>query len=435
MGKVTDLTGEQIVTPGGQAWYVAEAADPVNRVRYWKVEHVPCGTTRVGSHDQLMKLRSGTKNAPELPCLVCQPESSAAITQRVLDGNAENAADLAEAGSPLDQAWPGADPYEPKVVYQGKAVALDSSVEEPVWQIPALADCPVADNEELSGHLVDSAAATIVWHGKAEACEEAQEYMAVIRTKVTQPSKNYQGRSPGMSMLGGCERKLAWTLAEGKESSMSWRAFVGTCTHEWGLGPAFQEDNARQVREALERQAGVVQPGRWLIGARVAAGEPPARGVLDLYDRWRYEIVDWKVAGVTKLDQVRRGHVSDQYEVQLDLYGLGMALQGYRVETVALHVFPFGGRNAEVDDATFYRRTWNPDNALAALARRDRLNAMLTVADTQTVLEAASIQEDACDYCPVLRAGLCEGVNVKTDKGLAQIGWNPAPLPQAPPGT
>ncbi len=482
MPKLTDLTGRQV-----DGWTVVSPAETVKRIRFWNVVH-SCGVMAVRPHAML------TTNAVA-PCPECSPATEVGITLGHHQGPGDPAhlvgtpcaephktVSLGEckhqvqwrtcsvcgpAGGVLvnDKGIPSKSGLNltgavvkgsdgPTAAFKAAVTEAQEKVAELAarwtipaedslpasWTIPTLAPCPEPDALEDAHQLVDASQGIVSWSGKAEAAAEAQDYLAVIRARITQPAKDYTGRSPGMSALGGCERKLGGLLAFGKPTSTAWRPAIGTAADEYHLGPAFEDDNARMIRLAsslvtLGPQG--PQPGRWVTKAKVAAGDPKAYGILDLYDRRTQEVVDFKVSGVTKLEATRKGHVTDQYEVQLDLYGLGMTLLGYPVKTVALLVLPMGGRSCELEDASYYRRTWNPDNALAALARRDRITAMLSVADNpQTVLESLSIQEDACEYCPVLKAGLCEGVNIRQDKGLAQIGWNPTPisLPAPPPG-
>jgi hypothetical protein len=306
--------------------------------------------------------------------------------------------------------------------------------QEPVaataWSLPDEPDPePVLANMEPA----KPGSGIVVTFGRAEGIEAAQPYMDVIRRATSWEAR--PPSSPGMSGIGGCERKLAYRLAFGKPpGSGVWRPWVGTQVHgddacTMGLSGAFQSDNAAQVAAAHESQAPVVQPGRWILNQRVQVAG--ARGVLDLYDRQEHRVLDFKVPGITKVRATARGHVSDQYETQLDLYALGMEAQGFKVTSVALLVPPAAG---ELDDTAWWERAPDFENAHAKLRRRDRLAAMLEVADPLKVLELAGVEADSCDYCPVLRSGLCPGVDVRVDKGLAQIGWQPGPSVATPPG-
>ncbi len=453
MPKVVDLTGREV-----DGWTVLSPADTVKRIRFWNVIHDQCGELAVRPHAMLT-----TKAVA--PCPVCSPATEVGITLGHHQGPGDPAhlvgtpcAETRKCGHGIAGTYCGTcfpvGHEAPARMLAGEALNLKGAIVhgrdfpspnasgvawnvQTGWTIPDLAPCPEPLKD--AHQLVDAGSGIVSWSGRAEAAAEAQTYLAVIRQRITQPAKaSYvgTGRSPGMSALGGCERKLGGLLAFGKPLSSAWRPAIGTAADEYHLGPAFEDDNLRMVRAALESQAPVVQPGRWVTKAKVSAGDPKAYGILDLFDRWTGEVLDFKVSGVTKLDATRKGQITDQYETQLDLYGLGMTLLGYTVRSVALLVLPMGGRSCELEDASYYRRTWDPDNATRALARRDRIIAQLAVADPQTVLESLSIQEDACEYCPVQKMGLCEGVNVRQDKGLAQIGWNPQPisLPAPPPG-
>jgi hypothetical protein len=301
-----------------------------------------------------------------------------------------------------------------------------------LWTLPEPVEAPepVLDHQEPA----KPGSGILVTFGRAEGIEAAQPYMAVLRRATSWEAKP-DSRNPGMSGIGGCERKLAYRMAFGKAAGgPALRPWIGTQVHgddacTMGLSGAFQEDNRLLVAALADSQAPVVQPGRWVLNRRVNV--QGARGIIDLYDREEARLLDFKVPGITKVRAVTKGHVSDQYDTQLDLYALGLVEQGFPVRSVGLLVPPAAG---ELDDTAWYERAPDFENAHAKLRRRDRIAAMLEVARPLAVLEIAEIEADSCDYCPVLKAGLCPGVDVRVDKGLAQIGWQPGPSVATPPG-
>lgn len=428
MPKLTDLTGREIA--GG--YRVVDQADFVKRVAHWNIAHT-CGAATVLPHTMLTQALAGKLS--HLPaCPECEPIAEPGIDLGMHQGPGDPPHQVGtpcakDDGCTRCQLTPCecAAIFAPGAFLTTAAPGVETFTHEAGWVIPmtdAYTPEPTdtATGADVRGELHDAGTGAVAVYGKAEALLEAQEHLCVIRTAVTQPAKDANGHA-GMSALGGCERKLGWRLAYGKPAAMAWRPWVGTAAHgnrTIGLEKAYQDDNARALGDTP-------RPPRWLTDVRVEAGGE--RGKVDVYDSLLFEVVDWKVPGITAVRRVVKGHVSSQYNVQLDLYALGLNLAGYRVDTVALLALPAAG---ELEDAAWYSRPADLDNARAALARRDRINAMLEVAEPDRVLGALAVEADSCEYCPVFKAGRCPGVDVKEAKAPA-VAWDASSV-ALPPG-
>lgn len=427
MPKLTDLTGREIAGH----WRVISQAPSVKRVRHWNVQHAICGAERVQPHELVMRADAGKA---ELSCSTCTPAQDGPNPHRhpgTIHEQGELRVGEREAAEQAAHMLAGDRLNLVAGLVKGSATATPVVGQyEQGWEIQPTPDAGELLQVPVNGQLIDAGSGHLRIHGKAEALAEAQDHLDVIRRGISREAKPGNGTA-GMSALGGCERKLAWRLAYGKPAGTAWRPWVGTQAHgtaSTGLEGIYQADNALQAWKAQAAGwKGVVLPARWMTSTYVTVSN--ARGIIDLYDRERFEVVDWKVPGITAVRRVVSGKVSDQYEVQLDLYGLGMVERGYRVDTVALLVLPAAG---ELEDAAWMSRPVDLDRARAAIVRRDKINALLAVAPPDVVLGALEIQEDSCDYCPAKRAGQCPGFDPKPE-AAPSVAWDVAPI-EPPPG-
>lgn len=436
MPKLRDLRGETFA-----GWEVGDAAPFVKRVAHWFVSH-SCGNTVVRPHVLLQNVIAGKATMP--PCSTCEPQAEPMITNGHHVGPGDPAhlvgtpcaklvpmdpSGQAQALIPLHPDHQGctrcqttpcacAETFrttaleEAQLQHQQGWIVYDEPEPEELVQVP-------------KGELIDASTGALRVYGKAEALEEAQEHLDIVRRGIYEPAKPPNGRA-GMSGLGGCERKLGYRLAFGKPAKIAWRPWVGTQAHN-GLDLIYQRENKATMPEEFD----VSWRPRWITSTFVEVrGE---RGRIDLLDTLKAELIDFKVPGITAVRRVYKGEISGAYDTQLDLYALGMVALGYEVKTVALFVPPAAG---EIDDAAWYSRPADFANAVRALDRRDRINAALEGKDTAEradVLAKLEIEADSCDYCPVRAAKLCDGVDVKPVRGTSAITWDTTPV-APPPG-
>jgi hypothetical protein len=204
----------------------------------------------------------------------------------------------------------------------------------------------------------------------------------VLRDGMHGRQRNHQTR-PGPSQVGGCERRLGFHvctgIGNGTRDDTAWRPEVGTAGHAW-ITPWF-----------------AANPERWLAAFRVVS---PVEGELDLYDRLTKTIVDFKFAGVTTRKKAEKGQVSEKYEVQLDVYGLGVESAGLPVERVALLFLPASGSLAE---AVWYSRPYDRARGERAVERLRRIEAARDSGrPTEEILAGLEPTEDFCGGCPAL---------------------------------
>lgn len=435
MAPRADLTGQQI-----EGWTVSHKAPAQNRVPFWACEHDACGAHADLPHVTLTKAIAGKGTLPA--CTTCVPSDE----RRAIDHGMHLACGTAHL---LGTACPDGVQREPTktAVSPGAAPASAESTPAPIPHSPTSIDLTVftlgdlgydideraaeiqasvkatsalyyghpsetvapAAEPEPAAHLADAATGALVVHGRADRLEAPQDVLDVIRRAMHGQARNHPSE-PGPSQMGGCERRLGYHLAtgigNGRTDDGAWRPQVGTAVHAW-LDAVFIEDDAGRNPLAL---------ARWLVSYRVT---DPVAGTIDIADLERRTAIDFKITGKTTRDKAARGEVSDKYEVQLDLYALGLINDGYPIETVALLLLPASG---SLSEAVWYERPVNLDRAREAVARRDRIKAMLSVADVERVLPVLSTTDDFCGSCPAFGT-YCEGAAiVSTPPALRMVG-------------
>lgn len=236
------------------------------------------------------------------------------------------------------------------------------------------------------------------------------DLLDVIRAGMQERERAPMGNI-GPSMLGGCERKMGYQLAFGSDGARdddSWIATIGTAGHAW-------------LDDVIKRQVEPDGTRRWYGSKWITV---PVRGVIDVYDAHRREIVDFKIVGATTLGKARKGEIDRKYDVQLDVYGVGMIAAGYHVERVAALFLP---KTQGLGKAVWYSRPLDVGRAVKAVENLRRVEAIIgaaKIADEsglaygptyQSALDTLTPTEDFCGSCPALRAGYCKGV-VKVER-------------------
>ena len=194
----------------------------------------------------------------------------------------------------------------------------------------------------------------------------------------------------GPSEIGSpCKRRLAYKMLGTPQVNLGttgdqWRSWIGTQLHSG-------------MQEAVERQRA---SDRWQTELRLSVPGLPA-GNTDLLDLRHGGVIDHKFTGATAYDKARRGHVSDQYEIQADIYGLLAAALGHVIRFVAIVFWPANGNRA---DPVVHARDW--DGARAAKALSDHADLeRLTKAAGPAVLPMLPAVEHYCTTCPFWAPG------------------------------
>lgn len=229
-----------------------------------------------------------------------------------------------------------------------------------------------------------------------------QELIDLIRWAAADAPRSRQV-AVGPSEIGvDCMRRLAYRYtgtAACNTASDPWFSIVGTAVHDW-LDIAINQYNAKVLgppdgtREFAQR--------RYWTEERVTAtaDQHGVSGSCDLYDADRQTVIDHKVVGPTPLKKYRDSGPSNQYRIQVHLYGLGHAQAGRPVTEVAIAFYP---RNGYLTDLHVWSEPYQPQIALDALGRAATVQQMAAV--LPPALIPAHTDQAACTWCPFYRPG------------------------------
>ncbi len=191
----------------------------------------------------------------------------------------------------------------------------------------------------------------------------------------------------GPSELGHpCNRWLAHRLAGTPATGLQnppWRQAVGTAVHNefaaW-LHHWNAEHGTRYLAD-LRVHVGDLYPGR------------PIHGTLDALDLVTATVIDLKVPGPTAMKTYGTGKPeSQQYQVQVDLYGNGACNAGFPVASVGILRLPAAG---ELADAVWKPRPHDPQRAYDALNRAGGIARMVDALGAAAI----PIQPTTEHYC------------------------------------
>lgn len=192
--------------------------------------------------------------------------------------------------------------------------------------------------------------------------------------------------SIGPSEIGHeCLRRLAYKLIDipkvNEGSNGNWAAQVGTAIHAH-LAEIFEKIEGFKTEQKVTIRGGL-------------------SGTVDLYDEVRGIVMDWKTTGASGLKERRSSGATTQQQIQVQLYGYGLAQQGLPVNQVALIYLPTSGG---IDDMHIELYDYDEKIALAALERLDNLYALLTSIDVEQFPSMwaviPKVSSRLCNYCP-----------------------------------
>jgi hypothetical protein len=192
---------------------------------------------------------------------------------------------------------------------------------------------------------------------------------------------------PGMSEIGAeCPRQLAYKVAGVPPvnfSSEPMPSLTGTGMHA-------------ELAAIFSRLDGGT--GRYLIESPVKLrGDEGIEipGTVDLYDRRRRIVIDWKTTKAARLRKVRAEGPPGRYLTQIQCYAAALAQTGETPERVAIVYLPHDG---SLNDLWAYTAAIDPDVPIQALRRyREILNA---VAPGNDPLAVDAQPTRLCGYCP-----------------------------------
>jgi hypothetical protein len=117
-------------------------------------------------------------------------------------------------------------------------------------------------------------------------------------------------------------------------------------------------------------------------------------GTADAYHKPSATIVDWKFVGAAAMKIYTRHGPGQQYRTQAHLYGLGMSLQGYTVDHVAIVFIPRAGLSSGI-------HVWSePYSDTVAGQALDRLAAIRTITAVEGPAGLPASPDAKCDWCP-----------------------------------
>ena len=215
-------------------------------------------------------------------------------------------------------------------------------------------------------------------------------YLELIETirKASTFAPRSQQVAIGASEIGvECIRRLSYKMLNWpkvNDSSEVWPAAVGTAIHAH-LADIFAKDENYEVEQRVQIRGGIY-------------------GTVDLYDKRRGIVLDWKTTGTSGLEKRKRSGGTNQHITQVQLYGYGKENQGAPVSFVGLVYLPTSGSLADmVVDLHPYSR----EEAEKSLARIDDIQTMLSMIDVennpQMWEQIPSSSDRLCMYCPYFK--------------------------------
>jgi hypothetical protein len=203
------------------------------------------------------------------------------------------------------------------------------------------------------------------------------EIHALIETAIRDQPRSRQvevGPSElGTDSLHTLAAKLAgWP----KPRQVAWLPYIGTAVHAQfeRLFPTFNENgfdpDGTKQRFETEKHVQIGHLAGLYDGYDIG-------GSIDLYDRQHAATIDWKIVGATTLRNVKANGVSQQYQVQASLYGLGLANEEQPIQRSCVYFLP---RNSvSLNDAVAKEWDWDPKPGKWALARAQLLVNLMDI--------------------------------------------------------
>lgn len=203
-----------------------------------------------------------------------------------------------------------------------------------------------------------------------------------------------------------CDRRIGYTMAAIPPANLfadPWPATVGTSIHSW----------LEQAMEAYQDTHGIDE---WATELEVYPSTL-IKGHTDLYAKKRFTVLDWKFPGASNMKKMRKEGPSMQYQVQVQLYGLGHVQAGRRVDRVGIVAV---GREAWLKDMYVWTTPFDRGVAEAALDRVDKIGKKLIEMDIlnnpDRWIDVPSDPGFMCRFCPYYQRGV-----MTNDKGCAGV--------------
>lgn len=207
-----------------------------------------------------------------------------------------------------------------------------------------------------------------------------------------------QQRRIGPSGLGTpCQTELVYRLTSPPTQEVSppqtqWRQHVGTALHASHERAALRLDDPNFMPEKKVFVGDVYLPGQGMVQIHGTADVG-----LVAEDDGSLIVVDYKHGAKTVLDKMRKNGAPIGERRQLQLYGRGYELLGYRVTHIAILRMPTSG---EWWERVWHTEPYDPTVAERVLARATRLGQAIDEFGLDAVLEETQRVNHHCDRCP-----------------------------------
>ena len=218
-----------------------------------------------------------------------------------------------------------------------------------------------------------------------DASNLADRIKAVVNNRSANAPRSQQKRI-GLSEVGEiCVRKISYKLLDWEKTNPStdpWASISGTALHSW-LADAFMDF-----------------PDKYLVEHKVQVTDELS-GTADLFDIENKMVIDHKCVGATSMKSRKKGGMTHQQRVQINLYALGFEREGLDVQKVALAFYPLGGR---LDGLHTIVEPYNRQLALDAIQRLQDTQVLLWQLDPEGTPKNWELIPTTpslfCSYCP-----------------------------------
>lgn len=194
----------------------------------------------------------------------------------------------------------------------------------------------------------------------------------------------------GVSEVGNeCDLRIAYKMAGVPPTSNSpdpWPSVVGTSIHSWVEAAVADYQNIHSIAE-------------WLTELEVAPS-PLVAGHTDLYHAPRALVLDWKFPSPDNLRKMREEGPSLQYQVQVQLYGLGHIKAGRKVDRVGIAAL---GRSGWLKDLYVWTAQFDKELAEKALQRIYDIGTQVIdnyVVERNDWAAVKRVPTRLCSWCP-----------------------------------
>lgn len=177
-------------------------------------------------------------------------------------------------------------------------------------------------------------------------------------------------------------RKLAG-MPETPRADVPWAPLCGTWVHD-GMATALAWYN-----EQIGRERFIIEKRVWLNEVEHGRG--------DAFDVDINTVIDWKYVGSTALHEADMGRADPQYQVQIDLYGLGHENAGRRVDFVRL---VYLARSHDYWAGREWTRAYDRGRAQAALSRLAVAKGYARAVQAGLPIDQIPLDHEGCTWCP-----------------------------------